>query len=30
MEAILGFILFLAVAGLVVRFVIRREKKLGE
>ena len=28
-EAILGFILFVAVAALAVRFVIRREKKLG-
>lgn len=28
-EAVLGFIAFVAVAALVVRFVIRREKKLG-
>jgi hypothetical protein len=27
--AILGFVAFLLVAGLVVRFVINREKKLG-
>jgi hypothetical protein len=29
LEAILGFILFLAVAALAVRFVIRREAKKG-
>jgi uncharacterized membrane-anchored protein YhcB (DUF1043 family) len=29
MEAVLGLILVVAVGALVVRFVIRREKKLG-
>jgi hypothetical protein len=29
MEAILGFVLFLAVAALAVRFIIRREAKKG-
>jgi hypothetical protein len=29
MEAILGFVAFLLVAGLAIRFIIRREKKLG-
>lgn len=29
MESIIAFVAFLLVAGLVVRFVIRREKRLG-